>query len=196
MTKTMTNTLRIAIGDIPAQGIEIIVEDPDVWNLPIQELHVDCTVKVPLRVVATLTSVQGGVLVRGKLTGEVVQTCDVCAEDAPVIINHSIDTFEAIPGESIPFEHAEDDQNEDLQNALEDHESHVIIEKNIPFLHMDSLCWEEFMLALPMRPLCQDGCKGICPECGQNLNEKTCACAKDEGDPRLAALRALKIAPK
>ena len=55
------------------------------------------------------------------------------------------------------------------------------------------LLWEEFVLALPVRPLCKPDCKGLCPDCGKNLNEGSCSCVRDEGDPRLAALRGLKV---
>lgn len=35
---------------------------------------------------------------------------------------------------------------------------------------------EEIILDYPMKPLCKPGCKGICPNCGKNLNEETCEC--------------------
>ena len=54
----------------------------------------------------------------------------------------------------------------------------------------DDLIWEDIVLSLPPKTLCQPGCKGLCPRCGKNLNEGPCACAP-EGDPRLAALRQL-----
>ena len=53
--------------------------------------------------------------------------------------------------------------------------------------------WEEFSLALPVKPLCRPDCRGLCPECGKNLNEGACGCSRDSGDPRLAALRQLKV---
>jgi uncharacterized protein len=52
---------------------------------------------------------------------------------------------------------------------------------------------EQFYLALPMKPLCREECKGLCPECGTNLNKSTCACRRAWDDPRLAALRELKL---
>jgi uncharacterized protein len=50
---------------------------------------------------------------------------------------------------------------------------------------------EQFFLALPMKPLCQDACRGLCPECGTNLNTGTCTCTRTWEDPRLAPLKAL-----
>ena len=62
-----------------------------------------------------------------------------------------------------------------------------------PEINLAGLLWEEFVLALPVRPLCKPDCKGLCPDCGKNLNEGSCSCVRDEGDPRLAALRGLKV---
>ena len=58
-------------------------------------------------------------------------------------------------------------------------------------LDLAAVCWEEFVLALPPTPLCQEGCKGLCARCGANLNAGPCGCPPEEGDPRLAVLRGL-----
>ena len=49
------------------------------------------------------------------------------------------------------------------------------------------------LAALPLRVLCRPDCRGLCPRCGQNLNEKDCGCPKGEPDPRFAALRELRV---
>jgi len=59
-------------------------------------------------------------------------------------------------------------------------------------IDLGQLMQEQFYLALPMKPLCKDDCKGLCPNCGTNLNKATCDCTTHWEDPRLAALRALK----
>jgi len=51
---------------------------------------------------------------------------------------------------------------------------------------------EQFVLTLPMKPLCADACRGLCPICGTNLNRETCDCKPVWEDPRLAALRGLR----
>ncbi len=51
---------------------------------------------------------------------------------------------------------------------------------------------EQMFLAIPMKPLHSDACKGLCPNCGANLNETTCECRTDWVDPRLAPLLNLK----
>ena len=52
---------------------------------------------------------------------------------------------------------------------------------------------EQLLLALPMRPLCEDDCRGLCVDCGANLNEESCRCASSSDDPRMAFFRTLKL---
>jgi uncharacterized protein len=51
---------------------------------------------------------------------------------------------------------------------------------------------EQVLLALPIRPLCDDQCRGLCASCGAELNQGPCGCAPSEGDPRMGTFRALR----
>ncbi|UCF77743.1 MAG: DUF177 domain-containing protein [Candidatus Eiseniibacteriota bacterium] len=51
---------------------------------------------------------------------------------------------------------------------------------------------EAIVLSLPMKPLCSDDCKGLCPVCGANLNENSCTCDRGRVDPRWSALEKLR----
>ncbi len=183
----------ISLNDVPKEGLHLVVDDQHIWNASIAEFHVGCRIVEPLRAELTILPVQGGCLVRGTLTGSVVQPCDLCAEDAPARLAHTIDTFESIPGESIPLLVEDDSEDEDFEDAYDAADSHIYLEGNTPMLHVAELCWEEFMLALPLRPLCTNTCKGLCARCGINLNEGSCSCTHEQGDPRLAALRSFKV---
>ena len=57
---------------------------------------------------------------------------------------------------------------------------------------LDELVREQILLALPLRHLCREDCKGLCPRCGADLNQKQCSCEQGEVDPRWAALADLK----
>ena len=59
-------------------------------------------------------------------------------------------------------------------------------------IDLGQLMREQFYLSVPMKPLCQDDCRGLCPVCGTNLNRGTCECKRNWDDPRLAVLRNLK----
>jgi uncharacterized protein len=58
-------------------------------------------------------------------------------------------------------------------------------------LDLRELLREQFQLALPMKPLCSEDCRGLCPQCGTNLNRGACDCAPRWEDPRLAPLKSL-----
>jgi uncharacterized protein len=51
---------------------------------------------------------------------------------------------------------------------------------------------EQIYLSLPMKPVCREDCKGLCPACGANRNVDECGCPQEPEDPRLAPLRDLK----
>ena len=59
-------------------------------------------------------------------------------------------------------------------------------------LDLEPLARESVLLELPQVPLCRDACEGLCPYCGAELNEGPCGCEAVEGDPRWAALDALR----
>lgn len=59
-------------------------------------------------------------------------------------------------------------------------------------IDLGQLMREQFYLSLPMKALCRDECKGLCPTCGTNWNTGTCDCKEEWEDPRLAPLKTLK----
>jgi len=58
-------------------------------------------------------------------------------------------------------------------------------------IDLSELMREQFYLVLPMKPLCREECRGLCSQCGTNLNTGTCDCAPDWEDSRLAGLKGL-----
>jgi uncharacterized protein len=59
------------------------------------------------------------------------------------------------------------------------------------FIDLAPIVREEGILAVPMHAICRPDCKGLCDQCGQNLNQATCECEHEHIDPRLASLRIL-----
>lgn len=78
-----------------------------------------------------------------------------------------------------------------LAAALERQESDTIIEVPGMKLDVDELVYTEVVLDLPTKHLCRTDCKGICPQCGRNLNDGVCGCFDDGTDPRLAVFKEL-----
>ena len=56
-------------------------------------------------------------------------------------------------------------------------------------LDTDALINNEILINMPVKVLCREDCKGICPVCGHNLNEGECGCDTFVPDPRMAAIK-------
>ena len=57
---------------------------------------------------------------------------------------------------------------------------------------LEDVLREQVLLALPLRAVCREDCKGLCPHCGKNLNLEQCNCAEPLEDPRWSVLKDLK----
>jgi len=64
------------------------------------------------------------------------------------------------------------------------------------FFKLDDLVRESLILSIPLKSLCKENCKGLCPTCGTDLNVTTCECKKEQIDPRWEKLRNLKTEKK
>ncbi|ABB39223.1 protein of unknown function DUF177 [Oleidesulfovibrio alaskensis G20] len=171
----------ILIKDIPAGGKEFSFDEPAIWENPIAEFSLPYAIRRPLTAQVFLLAQQDGVLVRGRITGQIAVPCDRCAEDAVIDIDHQFDSFELLPGDDT--EDTGDDET--IIGPAPDGAG--------AGMEMGRLLWEEFIVSLPAKPLCASGCKGLCPVCGKNLNDGKCGCDTEQYDPRLAALRGLKV---
>lgn len=59
-------------------------------------------------------------------------------------------------------------------------------------INVAGLVRENVLLALPVQPLCDDDCRGLCPRCGANLNRGPCSCSTTHRDPRWGKLESLR----
>lgn len=117
----------------------------------------------------------------GRVATELELGCSRCLEPFRVPVDAPFDLrYQPRTDDSGGGEHALGD--DDFDTALYDDEQ----------IDLGQLIQEQCYLALPMKPLCVEGCKGLCPSCGTNLNKGTCSCDTHWEDPRLAALKALK----
>jgi uncharacterized protein len=59
-------------------------------------------------------------------------------------------------------------------------------------LLLEDVLREQVFLALPLKAICRDDCRGLCPHCGKNLNVEACDCAAPLEDPRWSALKEIR----
>jgi len=82
------------------------------------------------------------------------------------------------------------DQQAPLEQGDIDQEVQVI-GPDVNMLDLGEDVRQYLLLAVPVKLLCKDDCKGLCPHCGTNLNRSQCSCTAEEIDPRWAALKKL-----
>ena len=75
-----------------------------------------------------------------------------------------------------------------LATEIENEDNDFILLVSDMKLNLAELCRTDVLLHIPMKHLCCDDCRGICAQCGTNLNKDTCSCGGKEIDPRLQAL--------
>jgi len=119
--------------------------------------------------------------VAGHLTGEIELACSRCLEPFTLPVASDFD-LRYVPRTENIGEGEREVEEDDLATAFYDDEQ----------IDLTHLVMEQFQLVLPMKALCRADCKGLCPNCGTNLNTGSCDCHVQWEDPRFAALRAMK----
>ncbi len=119
--------------------------------------------------------------VAGHLRGELELSCCRCLDPFTMPVATDFDLW-YVPRLESAGEGEKQVEEDDLATAF-------YADDQIDLGH---LIMEQFQLALPMKPLCDEACKGLCPQCGTNLNTDSCGCTQEWIDPRLEALKKLK----
>jgi uncharacterized protein len=118
-------------------------------------------------------SVIEGILVTGQIEGVAELSCARCVTDFSSELRLEVCELYIGPGH-------EADENEDAYRITGTE------------IDLEPMLRDAIALALPLHPLCRGDCKGLCVQCGTDLNTGSCDCKQDEGDPRWAPLEALR----
>jgi uncharacterized protein len=117
----------------------------------------------------------------GTTKTELELVCSRCLEPFRLMVDAPFD-IRYLPASEMSTEPEREVEDEDLETSYYREDQ----------IDLNELLREQFYLALPMKPLCQEGCKGLCSQCGTNLNAGQCDCAPAWEDPRLSVLKQLK----
>ena len=82
--------------------------------------------------------------------------------------------------------------SEEELEAVED-EEFEILDPGVREVDLKEFIREEVLLELPQRTYCREDCKGLCAQCGHDLNQGPCSCEKETVDPRWAAFDKVKF---
>lgn len=113
---------------------------------------------------------EGKAVLNGHVEISLRGTCDRCLTEVPVVLK--LDFERMILSPEIQGEEADDFSYMDGFS-----------------LDVDALVHDEILINWPAKILCKEDCRGICPVCGQNLNERECGCDTFVPDPRMAVIQ-------
>ena len=169
MEINVSQLLKAPIGSTRSHQVSTVVDVADNSSLVQGEVN--------------LTRTDRGILVEGKLHTEVEATCSRCASifSCTLVLDIGEEYFpvaDVDSGASLP---------------LPDEPGSFTIDENNVLDLTEALC-QYALLAIPMKPLCHEGCAGLCLGCGRNLNQGFCNCLPQEVDPRWAELSKLASA--
>jgi len=120
----------------------------------------------------------GEIRIQGDLKVTVEALCDRCAEPAAFPIENHFDLV-YMPG---------NDEGTASENEIDAAGTEVGYYEGSG-LALNEVLREVVLLALPMQLVCYENCKGICPVCGQNRNQRNCGCQPEEADDRWNKLK-------
>jgi len=167
--------LKIPLSSIPEHGFPVDADVPvkalqprGVEGLPLQRVNVR----------GTLVPVSRDYLFQGRIRGCFVQPCDRCLEEARAPFDVEV-TWDFEEGPEVPHFHGAERGHE----AGEDEELELDgVRRTFQGTEIDLAppVWEELVLAAPIKYVCQEDCKGLCPICGGNRNHVACDCGAKE----------------
>jgi uncharacterized protein len=118
---------------------------------------------------------------KGRLEAELEVVCARCLEAVELPVDRNFDLLYRPLGT--------DAGHEEL--SVTDAEAEIGYYQGEGLLLEDTLR-EQLLLAVPLKTICREDCKGLCAHCGKNLNEGACSCADEVEDPRWAALKEIR----
>ena len=154
------------------KGAQLAVEG--VSPAPSLEAAGGAVVCSPVQVSGSVTNVGKGFLVKARLRCECELECTRCLVPFRTTLEPELEEMyypERLKGTQ--------PEGEDVANWFSG-----------DVLDLTEVIRENLQLALPMKRLCREDCKGLCPICGRNLNDGPCGCKQQERDPRWAPLEA------
>ena len=126
---------------------------------------------------ATLSRIGPDVLVRGEVRAKVALDCSRCLESYDTDVTVSFD---------LSFGSEQDLKEGEYELNMED-VSRALVGDDV--IDLGQVASEQVLLNVPMKPLCSDDCKGLCPTCGADLNAGDCGCEQPASDPRFDVLK-------
>ena len=176
--------LYIKISEIPREGLDVVASREKSWIPRVLE-GMD---PYPLRTcrltsAGLILTLEGrNVFASGSYAAEGEAFCDRCTEEFTVTVQKEFDTI-LVPRDQGPSGTANVELHEDdLDIGFYDGAG----------VEVNDLFWEQVALNLPVKLLCSEECRGVCPTCGGNRNRGECGCTETPAGGPFEVLKYLK----
>jgi uncharacterized protein len=180
---TTKKTLQIALNSIPETGKDLSLDLGAEWFGRWREEDPDLEfTEAAIQAAVNLAKHGRDILVRGHLAGSLKLSCGRCLEAFTAPVAADFDLL-LVPG---PRAAGPEEQELAAADLDRDYYADEVVD-------LESILREHIILALPLKPLCAEACKGLCPRCGANLNREACNCPPEKVDSPLAQLAKLKV---
>lgn len=175
--------MRIRVDEIPDAGrtLRLQWDDSDLAPYLPEDDPFDLNLVRPIQVELEIQKLPDHVRIRGAVKGRLGLSCHRCLSRFEWLLDEPVDVF-LFPEEQAPRDEETELDVEELDYDFFDGE----------VIEIDRLIAEQIFLALPFKVLCGEGCRGLCPRCGVNLNEEPCRCAAGDAKSPFAALLRIK----
>lgn len=167
--------MELLLQEIPAEGLALDFElEPEQLEFSQEGFDFEGAIRVQLSVLKHGQSV----FINGQLEGSMRLECNRCLKRSPFSLSTGIHA-EYLSASLL---------NNKTEHELKPDEMDVIFYQG-DRLRFGELIREQILLSVPMHHLCGPDCRGLCQQCGQDLNVGVCGCPEPGGDPRFSALR-------
>ncbi len=178
----MSKSLKINVVTIPEEGLSVVFSGDNKWfqeSFP-QSDEIGFTLQ-KVDVTFNITKASSTVFIKGSLLATLCIACSRCLEDVILSVGGDF-AYTMVPMTPETREEVE----------LEAEELEISYYQG-DFIDLAPIIYEQIILQIPIKPLCSEDCKGLCPRCGTNLNAASCDCSLEVTNGRLAALKNFKI---
>jgi uncharacterized protein len=149
--------MKITVSEIPEEGLDLEDEEP------VEAETAGMAEKAKLRL--NIRKAGSEVLLRGDIAAVLRLVCGRCLRDFKAEVSIPVD-LAYHPVEELRVDERYELSPDELNTGFYKDDELDLLE----------LTKEQVLLTVPMKPLCSDTCKGICPRCGKDLNEGPCGC--------------------
>lgn len=132
---------------------------------------------------AAFSNTGRAIVVRGSFRTRVELECGRCLRPFELDVESPIE--EALVMAGLPPELADEEETEEVP---EEEQDPLFVDS---IFDLEEYLRQSIVIAVPIKPLCSEECKGLCPHCGKNLNDGECGCPSDEGASPFSALASL-----